>query len=210
MTPGALPSSICCRKLSELEAQLVEEEVAARITEVIEARVAEALASEAVQQSLQQRLEDERRQLEEQVGLAGAVGGSMLRCWGTLWAPGACLRSTLPNPTPRPFTVRQVNAELEAERATAEEAERQRRAAIEAQQAELRKLEEARASSEAAARARQEAEEEQEAARRFQELQAKMREAEARRKLEAAAEKEGRAQKANGAAARPKFSFRLA
>jgi hypothetical protein len=36
----------------------------------VESKVSEALASEAVQQSLQQRLEDERKLLEAQVSIA--------------------------------------------------------------------------------------------------------------------------------------------
>ena len=70
------------------------------------------------------------------------------------------------NPTPA-----QVNAELERERQAAEAVERERRQALEAQKAELRKLEEDRQVAETAARERAEQEEQAEAARRFQELQ---------------------------------------
>ena len=56
-----------CRKLGELEAQLIEEETAQRITALVEARVAAALSSEVVQLSLQRRLEEERQLLEDQV-----------------------------------------------------------------------------------------------------------------------------------------------
>lgn len=69
------------RKLAELEAKLIEEEAAARITAAVEAKVAEALASEAVQQSLQRRLEEERAQLEQQVGRGG---GPRLQGAGTV------------------------------------------------------------------------------------------------------------------------------
>jgi hypothetical protein len=51
----------------ELEAQLVEAEVAARVQAWVENRVSEALVSEVVQQSLQERLEAERKLLEAQV-----------------------------------------------------------------------------------------------------------------------------------------------
>ncbi len=71
------------RKLAELEAQLIEEETVARVSEAVEARVAEALASEAVQQSLQQRLEEERRHIEDAVcwGLQGRRGAVWLSSW---------------------------------------------------------------------------------------------------------------------------------
>lgn len=51
---------------AELEAQLVEEETDARVTAAVEARVAEVMASEAVQATLNTRLQAERRVLEEQ------------------------------------------------------------------------------------------------------------------------------------------------
>lgn len=56
-----------CRKLAELEEQLIEEEVARRVKEQIEERVKAAMSSDAVQQSLQARLEAERKVLEGQV-----------------------------------------------------------------------------------------------------------------------------------------------
>ena len=49
-----------------LEAQLVEEETEARVAAAVEARVAEVMASEAVQATLTARLQAERRVLEEQ------------------------------------------------------------------------------------------------------------------------------------------------
>lgn len=55
------------RKRAVLEEQLIVEEVARRVKEEIEARVRAAMASDAVQQSLQARLEAERKQLEQQV-----------------------------------------------------------------------------------------------------------------------------------------------
>lgn len=76
--PGIAPTRAhtpARRKLAELEAQLVEEETAARISEAVEAWVAEALASEAVQQSLQQRLEEERRHIEAAVRCTVLRGG---------------------------------------------------------------------------------------------------------------------------------------
>ena len=55
------------RKRAELEEQLIVEEVERRVKEEIEKRVSAAMDSEAVQQSLQQRLVAERKVLEEQV-----------------------------------------------------------------------------------------------------------------------------------------------
>lgn len=46
----------------------MELEVAARVQAWVEDRVSEALASEVVQHSLEERLEEERRLLEAQVG----------------------------------------------------------------------------------------------------------------------------------------------
>lgn len=59
----------CCRRLQELEAGLVEEESRKRLDRIIEERVKNILSSDAVQKSLVQRLEQERRKIEEQVGL---------------------------------------------------------------------------------------------------------------------------------------------
>ncbi len=56
-----------CRKQAELEEVLIGEEVARRVKEQIEERVRAAMSSDAVQQSLQMRLEAERKVLEEQV-----------------------------------------------------------------------------------------------------------------------------------------------
>jgi hypothetical protein len=55
------------RRKAELEDKLVEEETATRVKALIEQRVAEVMSSDAVQQTLQARLETERRALEEQV-----------------------------------------------------------------------------------------------------------------------------------------------
>ena len=46
---------------------MIEAETAARITELIEQRVQEVMSSDAVQDSLNARLEAERKDLEEQV-----------------------------------------------------------------------------------------------------------------------------------------------
>ena len=46
---------------------MIEEETTARISELIERRVQDVMRSEAVQSSLNARLEAERRTLEEQV-----------------------------------------------------------------------------------------------------------------------------------------------
>lgn len=59
----------CSRRLQELEAGLVEEESRKRLDRIIEERVKNVLSSDAVQKSLVQRLEQERRRIEEQVGL---------------------------------------------------------------------------------------------------------------------------------------------
>lgn len=49
---------------------MLESEIAIQVTSQVEARVQEVMASQAVQQSLQERLIRERKLLEEQVGLA--------------------------------------------------------------------------------------------------------------------------------------------
>ena len=46
---------------------MIEDETAARVTELIEQRVQEVMSSDAVQDSLKARLEAERRDLEQQV-----------------------------------------------------------------------------------------------------------------------------------------------
>lgn len=58
------------RYQAELEAKVLESEIAIQVTSQVEARVQEVMASQAVQQSLQERLIRERKLLEEQVGLA--------------------------------------------------------------------------------------------------------------------------------------------
>lgn len=57
----------CCRRQAELEARLIEEETERLVSEAVEGRVKEVMASQAVQQSLQERLVRERKLLEEQV-----------------------------------------------------------------------------------------------------------------------------------------------
>lgn len=52
---------------SSREAVVLEEEVEARVAALVEARVQEVLASAAVQESLQHRLQQERAQLDKQV-----------------------------------------------------------------------------------------------------------------------------------------------
>lgn len=60
-------------KRAELESRLVEEELEKRVAAHIEERVAAVMQSDAVQRELQQRLERERRAIEEQVrGVARA------------------------------------------------------------------------------------------------------------------------------------------
>lgn len=49
---------------------MLESEIAIQVSRQVEARVQEVMASQAVQQSLQERLIRERKLLEEQVGLA--------------------------------------------------------------------------------------------------------------------------------------------
>lgn len=53
-----------------METKVLESEIAIQVTSQVEARVQEVMASQAVQQSLQERLIRERKLLEEQVGLA--------------------------------------------------------------------------------------------------------------------------------------------
>ena len=77
--PGAayyqMPTSWACTKRchcahrarAELEARMIKEETASRITDLIEHRVQEVMSSAAVQDSLNTRLEAERKTLEEQV-----------------------------------------------------------------------------------------------------------------------------------------------
>ena len=56
-----------CRVQAEMEARLIEEETERMVSEKVEARVQEVMASQAVQHSLQERLVRERKLLEEQV-----------------------------------------------------------------------------------------------------------------------------------------------
>ena len=53
--------------MAELEAKLIEEETALRVKQAIEKRVQEVMASDVVQQQLQQHLHTERQRLETQV-----------------------------------------------------------------------------------------------------------------------------------------------
>lgn len=55
------------RRMAELEAKLIEEETALRVKQAIEKRVQEVMASDVVQQQLQQHLHTERQRLEKQV-----------------------------------------------------------------------------------------------------------------------------------------------
>lgn len=66
-----------CRKRAELEEQLIVEEVERRVKEEVEKRVSAAMDSEAVQESLQQRLVAERKVLEEQVCCDVIVSSNM-------------------------------------------------------------------------------------------------------------------------------------
>jgi len=54
------------RRQAELEARVIEEETARLVTASVEAKVKEVMSSQAVQQSLQERLVRERKLLEEQ------------------------------------------------------------------------------------------------------------------------------------------------
>ena len=58
----------CCRRKQELLEHLTVEETERIVSERVEARVAEVIASDTVQQSVQERLTRERTLLEEQVG----------------------------------------------------------------------------------------------------------------------------------------------
>lgn len=55
------------RRRAVLEAKLIEEETDRRVKQNIEARVQEVMLSDAVQKTLQERLEVERKKLEEEV-----------------------------------------------------------------------------------------------------------------------------------------------
>ncbi|KAK9833156.1 hypothetical protein WJX74_008711 [Apatococcus lobatus] len=55
------------KRMAELEAKLIEEETALRVKQAIEKRVQEVMASDVVQQQLQQHLHTERQRLEKQV-----------------------------------------------------------------------------------------------------------------------------------------------
>ena len=72
------------RELAEREAKLIEEETARRVAAAIEARVAEVMASDAVQLSLDQRLVAERKILEEQVQTRDVPGPHRGIMWPSL------------------------------------------------------------------------------------------------------------------------------
>ena len=65
-SPAPLPL-LPCSRLAELEAAMVEEEVALRVAAAVEARVAEVLASAEVQGTLVARLAEQRRVLAAEV-----------------------------------------------------------------------------------------------------------------------------------------------
>lgn len=54
--------------MQDLESKLIQEEADLRIQQLIDAKVAEVMNSDVVQHTLQQRLEDERKSMEQQVG----------------------------------------------------------------------------------------------------------------------------------------------
>ena len=68
-----------CRRMAELEAKLIEEETALRVRQAIEKRVQEVMASDVVQQQLQQHLHTERQRLEKQVCLLSLSFQSLVR-----------------------------------------------------------------------------------------------------------------------------------
>lgn len=59
-------AALCDRRQAELEARVIEEETARLVTASVEVKVKEVMSSQAVQQSLQERLVRERKLLEEQ------------------------------------------------------------------------------------------------------------------------------------------------
>ena len=65
--------------MAELEAKLIEEETALRVRQAIEKRVQEVMASDVVQQQLQQHLHTERQRLEKQVCLLSLPFRSLVR-----------------------------------------------------------------------------------------------------------------------------------
>jgi hypothetical protein len=84
--PALCSAAALFRKLEELEAKLVEEETAMRVQQLIDAKVAEVLGSDVVQQTLQQRLEDERRRMEGQVRQEVLMGSHIS---GAPWLSGS-------------------------------------------------------------------------------------------------------------------------
>ena len=70
---------LCPRALAELEEQLVEEETARRVAERVAEMVRGVMESDQVKRSLQERMELERKNLEEQVGQQRLKKG-----WGVL------------------------------------------------------------------------------------------------------------------------------
>lgn len=80
------------RKRAELEEMLITEEVAQRVKEQIEERVRAAMGSDAVQQSLQARLEEERKVLEEQV----CCLATHMHSWSSTTGPSHCRQGQSP------------------------------------------------------------------------------------------------------------------
>ena len=113
------------------------EETERIVSERVEARVAEVIASDTVQQSVQERLTRERTLLEEQVGRpeplpdAGWCGTPPLHagCW-LEW----CLELSPPSAL-------QVEMELAQERAAAEAEAQRAKEAIQAKERELQQIE---------------------------------------------------------------------
>lgn len=169
-------------KRAELEARLVAEELERRVAAHVEERVAAVLGSEAVQRELQQRLERERKAIEEQVRDPRTVNlpSSCPMCQSPS-GPQATHLSTCPRDDGthdirlsvhsvrwyrvrslqaldgcwrRPFS--QVERELQVERERAAREEEARREAIRAQQQELQQLEDERRKEVGASNARSE------------------------------------------------------
>ena len=65
-----------------MQARMVDEQLQRRVTELIEQRVAEIMASDAVQQSLTQRLQAERQLLEQQARHTSLSRRSLIGNWG--------------------------------------------------------------------------------------------------------------------------------
>lgn len=143
------------RRKKELEDRLVEEETAARVKALIEQRVKEVMSSDAVQQTLQARLESERQALEEQVTVscsllsASCMKRSQLsRLFVSVVEASFCALNCR-SPKTLNFVKltdhsMQVEKELQEERLQAEEEERRAKEAIEQQKQELQQIEEQR------------------------------------------------------------------